>query len=204
MGSAQRRTRAKENLRRAILDAARKLFATEDYKAVSMRRIAEEIEYSPTALYLHFKDKEEILLRLIEEGFDMLSGRLESIRTADPIERLREGGHIYFAFGFEQPHYYRIMFQLEDKEMAERRSEQSDCGTRTFGFIRRAVQEAQEQNLLPSDQEEIVLSHTLWAYLHGAVSLTLSGHLKMLPEALNGAFLDTVINTGLLGMIGGK
>src|SRR4051794_31187958 len=119
MGSAQRRARAKENLRRAILDAARKLFATEDYKAVSMRRIAEEIEYSPTALYLHFKDKEEILFYLIDEGFEMLSGRLESLNVEDPVLRLRKGGRVYFKFAFEQPHYYRIMFQLQDKAMAE-------------------------------------------------------------------------------------
>jgi len=186
------------------MDAARKLFATEDYKAVSMRRIAEAIEYSPTALYLHFNDKEEILLRLIDEGFDMLRGRLESITNTNPIERLREGGHVYFAFAFEQPHYYRIMFQLEDKEMATRIAEQIQCGTRAFGFIRRAVQEARDQHLLPTSQDEIVLSHTLWASLHGAVSLTLSGHLNMLPEGLHSAFFNTVIDAGLLGIAGDK
>lgn len=200
MGSAGRRARAKENLRRAILDAARKLFATEDYKAVSMRRIAEEIEYSPTALYLHFKDKEEILFHLIDEGFEMLSGRLESVNVADPILRLREGGRAYFRFAFEQPHYYRIMFQLQDKAMAERHSQTSLCGARTFGFIRHAVQEAREQGMISSAREEIVISHALWAYLHGAVSLALSGHLKMLPENLHHPFLETVLDLGLRGL----
>ena len=93
MGSAQRRARAKENLRRAILDAARELFATEEYEAVSLRRIAEKIEYSPAAIYLHFQDKKEILFHLIDEGFALLSARLETVRVADRYDVLRDLRH---------------------------------------------------------------------------------------------------------------
>ena len=205
--SVQRRARAKENLRRAILDAARELFATEDYRAVSMRRIAEKIEYSPTAIYLHFKDKEEILHALIADGFGMLNDYLSRIAVADPVERLRQGGHAYFEFAFAQPHYYRIMFQLEDKElmchfMAQSQDHQAamEMASASFDFIRRAVTEARAQGLFRTDHSIEAVSHAIWAGLHGAVSLTLSGHIDFkLPKEHHAEFYETVIENTLDG-----
>jgi AcrR family transcriptional regulator len=200
MSSTERRARAKENLRRAILDAARELFATEDYRAVSMRRIAEKIDYSPTALYLHFKDRDEILFQLIEEGFAMLSGRLLSLDTPDPIERLAQGAQIYLDFAFTQPHYYRLMFQLQDKELIDRYMPHCQNGPATFEFIRTAVTQAIEMGLFRNETPEIVVSHTIWAHVHGAVSLVLSGHLSKLPEELHLAFFTHVLQTTLRGL----
>ncbi len=93
LGSSERRAREKENLRRAILDAARELFVAEGYDAVTMRKIADRIEYSPTTIYLHFKDKDEILLCLSEEGFTLLRACLDKAdlrsRRAPPSGWLR-------------------------------------------------------------------------------------------------------------------
>jgi AcrR family transcriptional regulator len=200
VGSAQRRARAKENLRRAILDAARELFATEEYQAVSLRRIAEKIEYSPAAIYLHFQDKKEILFHLIEEGFEMLSTRLEALHVADPVERLRQGAPVYLDFAFTQPHYYRLMFQLENKDLGELMSQ---CATaeRALNFIRRAVTEAMENGQFATTSPEPVVSHTVWASLHGAASLVLTGHLsRKLPNEFHAAFFDHIIETVLRGL----
>lgn len=200
MVSALRRAKAKENLRRAILDAARELFATEDYRAVSMRRIAEKIEYSPTAIYLHFKDKDEILLNLIGEGFTLLSSRLEALRVDDPVERLRQGAHAYFDFALTQPHYYRLMFQLE-KGVVEPCDDKAALGANTFGFIRRAVVEALNQGKFDASLPEPIISHVIWAHVHGAVSLALTGHLGfMLPQAYHTAFFEEVVETTLRGL----
>ena len=202
MASAERRAREKESLRRAILDAARELFATEDYKAVSMRRIAEKIEYSPTAIYLHFKDKDEILGQLILEGFALLSERLESSYTADPIERLRRGGKAYFDFALSQPHYYRIMFQQDNKPLMEKYQAQNAMGPDCFGFLLKAVIEAINAGKFDTNPSEIVTAHVLWSNLHGAVSLALSGHLcHMMPDHLQSAFFDAVIETSLTGLM---
>jgi AcrR family transcriptional regulator len=200
VGSAQRRARAKENLRRAILDAARELFATEEYQAVSLRRIAEKIEYSPAAIYLHFQDKKEILFHLIQEGFEMLSARLEAVQVADPVERLRQGAPVYLDFAFTQPHYYRLMFQLENKELGELMS-QCAMADRALNFIRRAVSEAMQNGQFVTDTPEPVVSLTLWASLHGAASLVLTGHLsRKLPNEFHAAFFDHVIETVLRGL----
>jgi len=198
--SAQRRAREKENLRRAILDAARELFVTEDYKAVSMRRIAEKIEYSPTAIYLYFKDKEEILFHLIQEGFGLLYERLSQLTVADPIERLRQGGAIYFDFALQQPHYYKLMFQLDALEMGEACLEKPSNSMQAFGFIRTCVTEAMEQGTFRTDIPEVIVSHTIWAHIHGAVSLALDRRLFHLPEEAHPAFYAAVLETTLRGL----
>ncbi|HSE38996.1 MAG TPA: TetR/AcrR family transcriptional regulator, partial [Blastocatellia bacterium] len=93
MGSKQRREREKEALRQDILDAARELFVNEGYENVSMRRVAEKIEYSPTTIYLYFEDKASLLYAICEETFAKLAKRMEAIGKEgdDPIEVLRKG-----------------------------------------------------------------------------------------------------------------
>src|SRR5215203_4306810 len=100
MASRERRERAKENLREEILDAARELFVTEGYSQVSMRKIAEKIEYSPTTIYLYFKDKSDLLHQICEQSFANLSRELSSIdrQTDNPLEKLRAGMREYINF----------------------------------------------------------------------------------------------------------
>src|SRR5262249_10137916 len=100
MGVVERREREREEVRKKILDAARELFATEGYERVTMRRIAEAIEYSPTALHHHFEDKSALVDALCEEDFGRLLGALQAQELpADPIERIRQMGRAYARFG---------------------------------------------------------------------------------------------------------
>jgi AcrR family transcriptional regulator len=204
VASAERREREKANLRRAILDAARELFVTEDFHAVSMRRIAEKIEYSPTAIYLYFKDKEEILAHLASEGFTMLADRFEALDNPDPIERLREGGRIYIDFARTQTQYFQIMFQIgpqpAPEEGADFCGDKALVGMRTFGFIVGCVREATEKGMLRPFPSENIAAHVVWAQIHGAAALMLSGRLgKLTPEEYE-PFLEELIETTLRGM----
>src|SRR5215213_11936500 len=70
MGTRERRDREREEIRAKILDAARDLFASQGYEAVSMRKIAEAIEYSPTAIYVHFDDKADLMRELCIRDFE--------------------------------------------------------------------------------------------------------------------------------------
>src|SRR3954468_3490798 len=94
MGTKERREREKTEVREKILDAARNLFVSEGYESVSMRKIAEAIEYSPTAIYVHFKDKAELMQQLCEHDFRSLAHVFQDLnQIADPIERIRQHGH---------------------------------------------------------------------------------------------------------------
>src|ERR1700746_2053215 len=101
MGVKERRARQKKYLRQEILDAASELFVKEGYENVSMRRIADKIEYSPTTIYLYFRDKADLLEQVCHETFSRLTNVLRAIldRPGDPVQRLRSGLLAYIQFG---------------------------------------------------------------------------------------------------------
>src|ERR1700747_187689 len=100
MGVKERRGREKSETRDKILDAARELFVAEGYEGVSMRKVAEKIEYSPTAIYVHFADKNELFHELCREDFARLQDAMRSpAMPTDPLERLRQIGRSYIEFG---------------------------------------------------------------------------------------------------------
>jgi len=90
MGTKERHERDRHRIRQGILDAARELFIAEGYEHVSMRKIADRIEYSPAAIYSYFPRKDDIFFALAAEGFrilaDGVSGAVAGID--DPLERL--------------------------------------------------------------------------------------------------------------------
>src|SRR5262245_30177993 len=107
VGTTERRLREREELRQKILDAARELFVTQGYDAVTMRAIAEKIEYSATAIYLHFADKAALLREICRQDFQQLARSFERVaKIADPIERLIKTGHAYVDFALEHPAQY--------------------------------------------------------------------------------------------------
>ena|GEM_PF-417524 len=114
MGIAERKNRQRQALRERILDAARHIVMREGFAALSMRKIADAIEYSPATLYLHFASRDEIARALCEEGYAQLLETFEPFaRVADPAERLKAIGRAYVAFGVEHPQTYRLIF-MED------------------------------------------------------------------------------------------
>src|SRR6476659_4536510 len=111
MGSTERREREREEIRARILDAARELFISEGYDAVTMRKIAQRIEYTPTAIYFHFKDKAALLRELCGVDFLALQKKLLGLeKVNDPIEKLQRLGQAYIEFALEHPNHYRLMF----------------------------------------------------------------------------------------------
>src|SRR4029453_17465641 len=99
MGIKERQERDREAVSRAILDAARELFVAEGYGNVSIRKIAERIEYSPAAIYGYFPSKDDIFFALAEEGFRLLYGSrasIDELATLPPLSRIREiFAHLY-------------------------------------------------------------------------------------------------------------
>ncbi|PRY03588.1 TetR/AcrR family transcriptional regulator [Paraburkholderia sp. BL25I1N1] len=114
MGIAERKNRQKQALRERILDAARRIVMREGFAALSMRKIADAIEYSPATLYLHFASRDEIAQALCAEGYaQLLQTFVPLAGIADPVERLKALGRAYVAFGVAHPETYRLIF-MED------------------------------------------------------------------------------------------
>jgi AcrR family transcriptional regulator len=176
MGVKERREREKSETRDKILDAARELFVTEGYEGVSMRKVAEKIEYSPTAIYVYFADKNELFHELCREDFARLQ---EAVAVADlpkdPIERLRQIGRNYVQFGINFPNHYVFMFMtvhpLHEPDELDREI-QGNPEVDAYALLKWAVQEAINAGSLREDLKNAELvSQTLWAAVHGVVSL---------------------------------
>jgi AcrR family transcriptional regulator len=115
MGIKERQERDRETVRRAILDAARDLFVTEGFQNVSIRKIAERIEYSPAAIYGYFPSKDDIFFELAEEGFRLLGTPRQpaasmALKALPPLERLRAIFWHFYEFSRDQPQYFALMF----------------------------------------------------------------------------------------------
>src|ERR1700743_2772451 len=111
MGCAERKEKQKMEIRQLILDASMKLFVEEGFDSITIRRIAELIEYSPTTVYLYFKDKDEIFYGLHDLGFEKMQEFNQNLASIqNPLVRLHKMGENYIHFGMENPEYYSLMF----------------------------------------------------------------------------------------------
>jgi AcrR family transcriptional regulator len=176
LGPRERREREREEIREKILDAARELFANEGVESVTMRRIAERIEYSPTAIYFHFKDKEALLSELCACDFRDFAQRFaETARIPDPIERLRAAGHAYVEFGIHHPSHYRLMFMIPKPPDHEKQLEKGNPEEDAYAFVTGIVRDAMAQNRLRPELTDVELvAQVIWAGVHGVISLEIA------------------------------
>lgn len=112
MGAKEKRATYKQEFRREILSTARALFVTEGYENFSMRKLAEKIEYSPTTIYLYFKNKDDLLFAICEEVAERFFADLTEVRTehSDPLESLRQALLKLIKVGFNNPDEYKFLF----------------------------------------------------------------------------------------------
>ena len=177
MGVKDRRARQKTLLRQQILDAARELLVREGYENLSMRRVAERIDYSPTAIYLHFKDKQDLVFSLCDETFAKLVKELETLpqEFPDPLVELRKGMERYVDFGLRHPDHYVPAFvlpppvDLDEKRRQAGTSPESN-GMRALGCLRDCIARGVKAKKLRKIDPDLAARAT-WAGLHGITSL---------------------------------
>ena len=179
MGTQERRERERQELRTKILDAACELFATEGYDAVTMRKIAEKIEYSATAIYQHFADKDTLVAELCRHDFRSFAthfGRAAAVE--DPVLRLCASGRAYFDFAAEYPQHYRLMFMAGHPDVSPEEGERDDPAMNAYVFLRATVEEAIQKGLFrPEFSDPELASQTIWAAVHGVAALQIAfGH----------------------------
>jgi AcrR family transcriptional regulator len=184
LGTLERRERERQELRTRILDAARELFVEEGYDAVTMRKIAEKVEYSPTAIYFHFRDKHTLMRELVDEDFGALAQKFQKIaRIADPIDRLRKIGRAYVGFAMSHPNHYRLMFMTphpEDLTPEDSRLKHGNPEEDAYAFLKATVAEAiAAGRLRPEFSDADLVSQLVWGGAHGVVSL----HIAMCKDA---------------------
>lgn len=173
--SSQRREAKKLELREEILSAATSLFIEHGYEKFSLRQVAEEIGYSPTSIYLHFKNKEELLFMTAVEGFRTFGQMLQAgyDATGDPFDRILSIGKAYVDFAIEYPVHYQLMFMQAGDFIYKKLPDCDNSIIDSFAILQKTVSEALAAKVV-IEQDEFILSKLIWAYVHGIASLAIS------------------------------
>jgi AcrR family transcriptional regulator len=181
MGILERKEREREQLRLLILETALNLYREGGEDGVTLRRIAERIEYSPTTIYLHFKDKDELYYHLHCWGFEKLVAyQQKAFQVSDPVERLYTLGRQYLLFGLENPELYDIMFiHPAPMRTVEAYHEDWRHGSGAYDLLVRTVEDVVATGKTQEKNTDI-LAFFLWSGVHGMVSLVIRSRLPML------------------------
>ncbi len=192
MSTNKRRERDREKMRRKILDAAKLLFAKENFESVSIRHIASAIEYSPAAIYRYFSSKKEILSVLRDEGFKrfVVGQKQRMVDIPDPLERLRAGAKGYLRFALTEPEYFHLIFCSKCSEV-DLEGPLAESSMESYDLFRQTVQECVDTGHFGDvDADSAVFS--LWSGVHGLAHLINTGRMGVITQNMD---FDTLLDS---------
>lgn len=179
MGIKERQERERTAFRESILDAARDLFVNEGYQNVTMRKIAERIEYSPAAIYSYFPSKDDIFFALAEEGFLRLATYASTAvaQLSDPLARVRAGMWAFYEFSKVHGQYFELMF-------VDRSVPSLNQDFHRYGFFHEVLRRAEADirtcitdGRFSAGVDPSAALHVLWAGMLGPASLNFAQRL---------------------------
>ena len=171
LGISERKGRERVEREQRIVASARSIAEAEGWAAVTIRRLAEEVEYSQPVLYSHFENRDAIVAAVAVEGFREMAIALQQAarRPAGRGAALRDVAIAYLAFAREHPAVYEAMFSMRTNlhfAEADTKSELRD------GFA------ALMAVVAPSSSDAEIATETFWAALHGLAELERSGRIR--------------------------
>ena len=206
MGIKERHVRDRESVRRAILDAARELFVAEGFQNVSIRKIAERIEYSPAAIYGYFPSKDDIFFALAEEGFRLLCDRGAAPRAAQAdqppsVEHIRGIFRRLYEFSRDHPQYFALMFVDRSVPRISREYERFAFAREMKGNIAKDIAACVDAGLFPRSLDPAAAMRTLMIGVIGVAVLRLSDRLA--PGENADALAADMLNLTVAGLQSG-
>jgi AcrR family transcriptional regulator len=206
MGIKERHERDREAVRRAILDAARELFVAEGFQNVSIRKIAERIEYSPAAIYGYFPSKDDIFFSLAEEGFHLLGDPAAvredpALKDAPPLDRIRAAFWRLYTFSREQPQYFALMFVDRSVPRISREYERFAFARTMKQHIIEELRVAIDAGALPDTLDPQIAMRALMVGILGVALLNLNE--RLLPGENADLLATDVLNLTLAGLRSG-
>lgn len=199
MGISERRLREKEQVRAAILTTAWQMVRDEGWQSLSIRKIADAIEYSVPVIYDHFESKEAILKEFGMEGFRLLSRKMQQAKEkfSDPVDQLKAMADAYWHFALKNKEYYQLMYGV-GMACCEGGKKQASKD----GFDSLVMESITEALAARGDKTDNVCLkyHTFWSILHGLVSIKIMGNSPASGE-LNKMVLDDAIS-GFINNLG--
>ncbi len=175
MGVSERRIRERLDTRQSILATARELFLLKGFEATTIRNIAEKIEYSPSTIYQHYKDKNEIFYTLHTESFlELVKQMKRSDLHENPLEQLIALGKIYIQFAEDNPELYDLMFIMEAPIDFLNLLDETQWieGKTAFDYLKSVISACINKGLIKETDVDS-LAYLIWSTVHGMVTLSI-------------------------------
>ena len=202
MGIRERQSRERDSVRRKILNAARTLFLNEGYANVSMRKIAEQIEYSPGAIYSYFTSKEDIFFALAEEGLQFVRAHCVSAPHANSaLERVRGAFWRFYTFSKEQPEYFSLIFVDSAVPRISRDWERFSSMRELRHDIEQDIQQCIDESVFPRVDASGAVFRLLWTAAYGVAVFRLSHRLA--PGEDSDALAHDLLDAAIAGLRAG-
>ena len=170
MGISERRLREKEQLRTTILGTALQMVKDDGWQSLSLRKIADAIEYSVPVIYDHFDNKEAILFEFAKEGFGILGKKIENAKAKneDPAEQLKLVAYAYWDFAFKYREHYQLMYGMgmQGCEVEKCLPEKTTFRKLVMEPITQLIEKGNNPNANPC-----LKYYTFWSILHGLISI---------------------------------
>ena len=174
MGIAERKIRQKGEVKASILQAAWQLVEKEGWQSLSIRKIADAIEYSAPVIYDHFANKEAIMLEFTRRGFQQLNEQLIKAKEkfTNPEQQIEAIAYAYWKFAFTHKEYYQLMFGLgmPGCETVKQIPEMASFTEIVLAPVRDMLAKSRNTNADP-----FLKLHTFWSTLHGLISINMLG-----------------------------
>lgn len=201
MGIREKRHRYKEEFRREILNSARELFINDGYEKFSIRGLAKKIDYSPTTIYLYFKNKDDLLFAICEEVAEQFLTKLSHIRSAEsePLEVLHQAMLYLVEFAFDNPNQYKVFFLTRPNVYGtqEEFMKRESMARNSYFAFREIVQACIKAGKLRRMDID-VLTQVLATAPHGLIAMTL--YRNSFPWADRKVLATTLVDGLLKGL----
>ena len=192
MGSKERILRQKEETRANILKAARQIVKQEGWQGLSMRKIADKIEYTAPIIYEYFSNKEAILQELTCKGFQLLAKNLDEVKKKydTPAEQLEGMWLAYWEFALKNKEMYQLMYGVQMTCCAQSTPESDG----PYDLISAVIAKLMGKE---DPDEDVVMQKyfTFFSVIHGLISI------NMIVEGLTEEINKQILKDAISGLI---
>ncbi len=192
------------NLKEEFLKIAFNFIAKEDIDKLTLKVLSDATGTSRSAIYKHFKSKDALIEKIIEDGFEQFDNSTSPIlkdKDKPLIDRFYFTGKEYIKFAKENPNLYRLLFGKKYAYIREKIISIQDEDCSGFGALKLAIQEGQESGILKND-DSYKQAIIIWSSLHGLSSLIIDGFMDV--AELYEKLYDDMFKTLLAGIIANK
>jgi len=191
------------SLREEILEVSKEILIEDGFSKMSMRKIAKRADITATSIYLHFKNKDDLLLALIEESIKNLKSALINVidPSKDLIRQLEDLADTYIDYALKHPQEYQVIYMVRPEEMPKYPKEKFKNIRSTYELLADIISEGKKNDLIDVESS-LISAYTLWAQLHGVVSVILSKRLD--TRIPRDQFIEQAVENIIQGFISQK